>query len=451
MPPVEREAQAGMTRPAGGAGAALAGLAVIVVAGVLVRPGGAADGPVDVEAVLRAGLATGVPIPDRNPAREALAPKAAIDPDPSEVLPEPVPAPVPDGTVGPAPTTPETPFAERPDPRAAAAPWPPLPERNVARMLRAGLEDAGLPLPERNPHRKSGDADAAVPATWSAEEVAAAKAECEKLLGHIPAEFTYETPIRHGACGTAQPVTVRSLGEPKVVFDPPALMNCRLASVLARWLDGTVQPVTWKILKSRVVGIANASAYVCRNRYNSPGEKLSEHAFANALDMAGFRLSTGRVIEVVKYWGPTARAIAAEAARKAAAEAEAKEKAAAAAAAAKSETKPAEGVKATGETAESASTPSAAPVESSGKTRVASLGGLVAAGKEDIGKTGRKRDRRPPLPRREPDTDEARYLFALHDGACTMFGTVLGPEANDAHRDHFHVDLAFRRKSSYCQ
>ena len=28
---------------------------------------------------------------------------------------------------------------------------------------------------------------------------------------------------------------------------------------------------------------------------------------------------------------------------------------------------------------------------------------------------------------------------------------VLGPEANEAHRDHFHFDLAQRRNSAYCQ
>jgi hypothetical protein len=32
-----------------------------------------------------------------------------------------------------------------------------------------------------------------------------------------------------------------------------------------------------------------------------------------------------------------------------------------------------------------------------------------------------------------------------------VFGTVLGPEANDLHRDHFHFDLASRRRSALCQ
>lgn len=37
---------------------------------------------------------------------------------------------------------------------------------------------------------------------------------------------------------------------------------------------------------------------------------------------------------------------------------------------------------------------------------------------------------------------ERGFLRAVHAGACQHFTTVLGPEANAFHRDHFHVDLA---------
>jgi hypothetical protein len=46
---------------------------------------------------------------------------------------------------------------------------------------------------------------------------------------------------------------------------------------------------------------------------------------------------------------------------------------------------------------------------------------------------------------------EGQFLRRLHKGACGVFGTVLGPEANEAHRDHFHFDLARRRNSAFCQ
>lgn len=37
---------------------------------------------------------------------------------------------------------------------------------------------------------------------------------------------------------------------------------------------------------------------------------------------------------------------------------------------------------------------------------------------------------------------EARFLAAAHDSACEAFGTVLGPDYNAAHADHFHLDQA---------
>ena len=42
-------------------------------------------------------------------------------------------------------------------------------------------------------------------------------------------------------------------------------------------------------------------------------------------------------------------------------------------------------------------------------------------------------------------------LRRMWRGACGPFGTVLGPEANAAHRDHFHFDTARYRSGSYCR
>ena len=37
---------------------------------------------------------------------------------------------------------------------------------------------------------------------------------------------------------------------------------------------------------------------------------------------------------------------------------------------------------------------------------------------------------------------ESDFLHAVHKGACSTFTTVLGPNANSYHADHFHLDLA---------
>jgi hypothetical protein len=37
---------------------------------------------------------------------------------------------------------------------------------------------------------------------------------------------------------------------------------------------------------------------------------------------------------------------------------------------------------------------------------------------------------------------ERNFLRAVHGGSCSVFTTVLGPEYDRAHHDHFHLDLA---------
>ena len=57
-------------------------------------------------------------------------------------------------------------------------------------------------------------------------------------------------------------------------------------------------------------------------------------------------------------------------------------------------------------------------------------------------------------PRAEPHgTPDKRMQFhrAVHEIACRIFGTVLGPEANEAHRNHFHFDLAERKLTNFCE
>lgn len=44
-----------------------------------------------------------------------------------------------------------------------------------------------------------------------------------------------------------------------------------------------------------------------------------------------------------------------------------------------------------------------------------------------------------------------RILRDMHRSACGPFGTVLGPNADRHHRDHFHFDIAKHRSGSYCR
>lgn len=49
-------------------------------------------------------------------------------------------------------------------------------------------------------------------------------------------------------------------------------------------------------------------------------------------------------------------------------------------------------------------------------------------------------------------SDEAAFLHVVRDHACNVFGTVLSPDYNAAHRDHLHLDQAGSRRGwSYCR
>lgn len=45
----------------------------------------------------------------------------------------------------------------------------------------------------------------------------------------------------------------------------------------------------------------------------------------------------------------------------------------------------------------------------------------------------------------------SKALKRVHKGACGPFGTVLGPNADRYHQDHFHFDTARYRSGSYCR
>jgi hypothetical protein len=49
------------------------------------------------------------------------------------------------------------------------------------------------------------------------------------------------------------------------------------------------------------------------------------------------------------------------------------------------------------------------------------------------------------------DRRQGRILRQMWEAACGPFGTVLGPEANRFHQDHFHFDTASYRSGSYCR
>ena len=43
-----------------------------------------------------------------------------------------------------------------------------------------------------------------------------------------------------------------------------------------------------------------------------------------------------------------------------------------------------------------------------------------------------------------PGDKRSEFLHEVRDGSCDLFSTVLSPDHNAAHADHFHLDMAVR-------
>jgi hypothetical protein len=105
-----------------------------------------------------------------------------------------------------------------------------------------------------------------------------------------------------GACGVEKPLKVKALGDGTISIGPDATIGCPMTVALERWMQESVQPAAVAWFGVPVTEIKQVSAYYCRTRNSAHGAPLSEHAFGNALDIAGFVLLDGRTVTVLKDW-----------------------------------------------------------------------------------------------------------------------------------------------------
>ena len=321
--------------------------------------------------------------------------------------------------------------------------------------------------PAATPAATESQAPAKPPLHWSAEEIALAQARCATLLKGIDAVTVPETPIRDGTqCGAAAPMKLISIGKnPPVQLSPPPVITCDLIAALSRWMDRDVQPLARKHLGAPVIKLEAMSSYSCRNAYGRADRRLSEHGRANALDISSFVTARGQSALVVADWGMTAREVAAQAAAAAKAQAEQ--------AAAHASNRAAVGSFAapqlngsSGFATQSAlvPVPASPPEHTPGQIfsipgLSINIGGGQSGSSSELGLSPPSRLGGPKPVNGPPAASPAlavlpqvktEFLRAAHRSACKIFGTVLGPEANKAHKNHFHVDMA-DRKAVICE
>lgn len=143
---------------------------------------------------------------------------------------------------------------------------------------------------------------------WKLERLQDDREACATALRATAAAWT-AVPDRATVrgCGWTDAVRVWSL---PASLDPPVVLTCPAAVSLAMWQHHVVQPQAIAAFGQRVVAVHDFGSFACRDiggrvdegsSAASPGRR-SEHARANAIDIAGFTLAGGDRIDVRTDW-----------------------------------------------------------------------------------------------------------------------------------------------------
>jgi hypothetical protein len=135
------------------------------------------------------------------------------------------------------------------------------------------------------PFRVAAIGDGRLTAARPAEKPVSFASRVRSLLGVRPASMRREQP----------PATA-------VAIEPRATLACPLIAAVDRWVLDDVQPAAAAWFGEPVVEMKQLSSYACRSINGRPGANISEHAFGNALDVAAFKLASGREVSVKSGW-----------------------------------------------------------------------------------------------------------------------------------------------------
>lgn len=102
-----------------------------------------------------------------------------------------------------------------------------------------------------------------------------------------------------GGCSALGAVQLTDIGTPTTNL---GAMTCPVARQFARWTREAVQPAATRFLGAPVRRIETFGTYACRSVNSRAGARLSEHAYANAVDVAAFVLADGRRVTVEQGW-----------------------------------------------------------------------------------------------------------------------------------------------------
>ena len=129
---------------------------------------------------------------------------------------------------------------------------------------------------------------------------------CPQLMREAGIHFEALPPRSGGpACTSDDAVRFAAGGARSIDIAPDVGMSCPVAAGLALWEWHVVQPAAARHFGSRVAAAEHLGTYSCRRVNGREDAEWSEHATANAIDVAAFRLEDGRRVSIVEDWTGT--------------------------------------------------------------------------------------------------------------------------------------------------
>lgn len=96
--------------------------------------------------------------------------------------------------------------------------------------------------------------------------------------------------------------TLRLEGETAALSPARPTVTCPVAAAWLLFERHALQPAAEAQFGSRVTRVHHLGTYACRNVYGRAEGRRSQHASANAIDIAGFTLANGREVRLPRDW-----------------------------------------------------------------------------------------------------------------------------------------------------
>lgn len=147
-------------------------------------------------------------------------------------------------------------------------------------------------------------ADFDLPATATPEAVEGATQACIQVLRDAGVEVQRATDRNDGGFCVARGTVRITGGEVTPLAPADVVMQCPLAVRYVIWDRQVLRPAARDQMGSAPTRVENYGTYSCRRIYGSENaqDRPSEHARANALDVAAVRLADGRTVSVLADW-----------------------------------------------------------------------------------------------------------------------------------------------------